>query len=482
MINLKEHFRLSAIYTFFAAFPAVLQLIVYPLIEGEERLGPVDFGYLAITEAIVSVVFIVCTFGMVTGIARFYYDHKESRENYNKLVSTVLSGIIGRGMMMMGIAVVFAPFIGSLFSQPALQNFIEYGPSLIIAGFSRSVLVTLLALYRNEKRLMIFITVSLLSGLLKAGFQLTGVLFLDMSFLGYVHGTAAGSLLVALGVIAWSYYNCGLHYDRSIRRSLSSFVTPLFFSDIILWGLLFADRFFLLNKPGELGIYDNAMKFAIGVQLIIQGLSNAVQPEIYRYLKDGAVKRSAELKSLANLFIAEATGIIIIAVIPVMLFITTFYETDLRLSSGLVTIVFVRFILTAQYKIFALPLMFAKKTRIFFFVNSAVLVLNLAINWFLTPVIGYYGAITAFITAYFFQVILVSVLQHRIVPITWNSMKILYLPLAIVILAILLEMAKLFLDANPFLTAAIFVSFSLCMLGMLYRREIRAQLGKLAGS
>ncbi len=476
MINLKEHFKLSAIYTFFAALPALLQLIVYPIIEGEARLDASDFGLLAITEAITSAVFILCTFGMLRGLSRFYYDYADSRENYNKLVSTVISGIIGRGLLLMGIVIVFGPFIGSLFSQPDLQNFTAYGPSIVLSGFNRAIVITLLALYRHEKRLRIFILVSLFSGILRAGFQLMGVLLYDMSFLGYVHGTAVGSSLVAIVIVGYSYYKCGFHYNKNIRRSLFPFISPLFFSDLIIWGLLFADRFFLLKNPGELGIYDNAMKFAIGIELILQGLSNAIQPEVYRYLKEGVERKASEIKTLCNLFIAESIGIVVLAILPAMLFITLFYETELRLSAGLFTIVFTRFILTSQYRVFAMPVLFLKKTKLFFYINSCILILNIGLNWILTPLIGYYGAITAFFSAYFIQVLLFYIMQQKIIQINWNKYKILYLPLGIVFMAIALEILKLHFNVDPFLTSVIFVLVSLTSLTLLYRKELKDYL------
>ncbi len=472
MINFKEHFKLTSVYTFFAAFPAFLQLIVYPVIEGENKLGAIDFGYLAITEAIISIIFIVCTFGMGTGIARFYYEYKSSRENYNKLVSTVISGILGRGLLLMLLAILLAPFIGSLFTQPPLQNFSEYGPSLVISGLNRSVLATLLALYRNEKRLRFFILVSFISAILRSGFQLTGVLFYDLSFIGYVHGTAIGGSFIAIGVIVFTYYRCGFYYDKKILQSLFPFVRPLFFSELIIWGLLFADRFFLLKNPGDLGIYDNAMKFAIGIQLIIQGLTNAIQPEIFRYLKKNPNVEVSEIKTLTNLFLAESISIIVITILPVMIFITLFFETELSLSTGLITIVFVRFILTAQYQIFAMPLIYAGKTSIFFYINSGVLVLNLLLNWLLIPVMGYYGAITAFFSAYFLQVILFSIMQRKFIPIDWNKTKVLFFPLAAVFTAIFLEILKIVFNVDPFLTTIIFVLIILSGLINLYRREL----------
>ena len=104
MVNYKEYFKLSFLYTVVAAFPNVLQLIVYPIIEGKNKLTAFDFGHLAITEAITTFAFIVILFSMGSGISRFYYDYKHSKEGYNKLVSTTYNGILVRGALLLGCA------------------------------------------------------------------------------------------------------------------------------------------------------------------------------------------------------------------------------------------------------------------------------------------------------------------------------------------------------------------------------------------
>lgn len=476
MINIKEHFKLSALYTFFATFPALLQLIVYPVIEGETRLGAEDFGYLAIVEVIISLVFTISVFGTGNGLARLYYDNRDDKQAYNRLVSTVLSGIISRGLLLTGIFFVFAPFIGDIFNQPALQDFSDYGPWTAISGLNRAVIFMAVVLYRNEKKLIYFIIISLLSGLLRSGFQIAGVLFYDLSFKGYVYGTAVGGGIVALGIIIFIYSKCGIQNKRSINSELYPFSRPLFFSELIFWGLLFADRFFLLGNPEQLGIYDNALKFAMGIQLVIQGLSASVQPEIFRFLKEGLDKRHDEIKRLSSLLLAESIVIMALAIVPVMLFIFIFYETSLQLSAGIVAILFVRYIFRVQYVIFSWPLMFTKKTIWFFILNSFVLIINLVINWILTPRIGYYGAITAFMVSSFFQVLILFIIQQRVIPIKWNYKKMMYFPISIIAVASLLEIIKVVYNINAFIISFLLTAFIIFGLAAVYKNELSGVL------
>jgi O-antigen/teichoic acid export membrane protein len=476
MINIKEHFKLTAIYTFFATFPALLQLIVYPVIEGENRLGAEDFGYLAIVEVIISLVFTISVFGTANGLARLYYDKRDDKKAYDKLVSTVLSGIISRGLLLTGASLLFAPLIGSIFNQPALQNFSEYGPWAVISGLNRAVIFMAVILYRHEKKLSYFIIVSLLSGLLRSGFQIAGVLYYELSFKGYVYGTTIGGGIVALGIIIFIYSKSGIQNKKNINSELYPFSRPLFFSELIFWGLLFADRFFLLGNPEELGIYDNALKFAMGIQLVIQGLSAGVQPEIFRFLKEGIEKKHDDIKKLSSLLLAESLVVIAISIIPVMLFILVFYETSLQLSSGIVAILFVRYIFRVQYVIFSWPLMFSKKTLWFFILNFFVLIINLIINWILTPRIGYYGAIIAFLVSSFFQVMILFVIQQKVIPIKWNYKKMIYFPLSIIAVASLLEIIKFVYNINSFIIAFMLIGFIFAGLAVVYKNELTGVL------
>jgi len=479
MVKIKEHIKFTSIYTFFAAFPALLQLIVYPLIEGNDKLGPRQFGFLGITETIIALVTLFCLFGMGAGITRFYYDYKDSQKSYNKLISTVLSGILFRGLLLFGIALVLSPFIDKLFVQQELKNFQLYGPYLVISGFSRAILALAIALFRQEKWLRAFVIISLFSGVFRSGFQLIGVNFWDMSFLGYIYGTAVGSGIITLLTIIYLFYKCGFHYDKEIRKQLFPFGASLIFSDLVFWCLAYADRYFLLNQTENLGIYDNAMKFAIGIQFILQGFTGSMQPDLFGLLKAGIQKTEREVKQLLNLYMAESILVIIGCIIPAMYFIDIFYQTKLTLSAGIIAIVFVKFIFTAQYNIFSLLILYGKKTNFIFYINIFVLIINILLNFFLTPKYGYYGCIVAFFCSSIFQVVVSKIIQGKIMKISWNNKKVFYLPIGIVLLAAILEFVKIKTGGNMFLFAFILILISGFSIFALYKNEIYSLIAKL---
>jgi len=198
LVKTKEYFKLSVIYTLVAAFPSVLQLIVQPIIAGKGRLGAVDFGQIGTVESVITILFIFCIFSMESSISRYYYEVRDDKKKFDELVSTIFTGILLRGAVLLLFVYIMSPYIGLIFKQEALRNFGTYGIAATISAINRSIVTTAISLYRNEKKINSFILVNMSSGILRAMFQVAGVFLFSMSFLGYVYGTAVGSSIISI--------------------------------------------------------------------------------------------------------------------------------------------------------------------------------------------------------------------------------------------------------------------------------------------
>ncbi len=478
MINIKEHIKLTGLYAFFAAFPAVLQLIVYPIIEGTERLGAEDFGYLAIAEAIISFLVMFCLFGMAISISRFYFDYIEDKRGYKQLLSTVYTGIILRSLLVLVVIFLFADYLGAFFTEASLSDFRSYGFYLLIIAFNRTVIAVSLALYRNEKKIQSFIIVSLISGIARSLMQIIGVLYFDLSFVGYLMGTAIGGGIVSFSIVIYTYSHCGFHFSKSIIKHLRRFSISLFFADIVWWGILFFDRFMLVSNPGDLGIYDNALKFSVGIQFISQGLASSTQPELFRFLNEGFAGSQNEVKTLSNLFIAENIAIVAIFLLPVMIFINLFYETSLILSTGILALVFLRYILYAQAQVFLWPVLYLKKSNIYLGLNILVLGILILCNFLLVPHFGYYGSIAATLIAGIGQVIFFYLAQKKLFGIKWNKVKVLIFPFVVILFVVAIEYSRTLFNIGMYITAALSTVFIFLGLTFIYRNEIKAIINK----
>ncbi|MCD4680874.1 MAG: polysaccharide biosynthesis C-terminal domain-containing protein [Bacteroidales bacterium] len=477
--NIREYFKLSIIYTLVAAFPPLLQLLIMPVIEGYDRLGPIDFSQLAITEAISTLAFTFAIYAMGNAINRFYYDYMDDRKGYNRLVSSILSSILFRGLILVGIVLIFGNFIGSLFSQEGLQDFSKYGLATIIIGINRAINISVATLYRNEKKVFRFVLINVALGIIRTIAQLIALFYYDMSFVGYIYGTAIGGGVTALSLLIYLYYHCGYKYDFQLMKAVNKFARPLFQYGLVSWGILFADRFFLEASPTELGIYDTALRFALGFQMIAQGLAGAAQPEIFRMMSLGIKEKQEEIKKISNILLAQTQVLIALIIIPTMLYLTFLYETELKLASSLITIIFVRFLVRMQFIVFSNPVYYLKKTRIFFYINTFALIVNLGLNFLLIPIWQIYGAVAASIVALFIQVILIYYYQNKLVKISWNINKVFVYPFVIVGITIILEILKVIFNINPYITAVLVILTIFVSLSILYRKEIKRKVLKL---
>ncbi len=473
----KEFFKLSFLYTAVAAFPPILNLLVRPLIEGEGKLVPADFSQIEITETIISLVFTVATFAMSNAISRFYYDYLDDKKGRNKLVSGIFNSILIRGVILFVIAYIFKDYIGKLFTQPALQNFPEYGFAAVIIGVNRAINITAFALYRNEKKVRKFLFISLALGLLRSVFQVIGVFYYDMSFIGYTYGSAVGTTIISIVILYLIYRNSGFHFSFNFLKPVNHFSFPLFEYAIIAWGITFADRYFLESSPTLLGIYSQALILGRGMEIILQGLQGASQPEMFRLMKDGIIKNVDEIKKLSHLLMAQSQFIIAVTIIPAMIYCMIF-KTELRLAGGFIAIIFMRYIQRTQYIIFSFPVYFEKKTKVFLYQNIVVLAVNLALLYFLVPLWGAYGAIAAILTSQTLQVLGIYLYQNSILHIPWNLNKLLIYPFIIIGLTVALEVVKLKTDLNPFITSSIVVIVILLSMVILYRNELAKYIAR----
>lgn len=468
----KEFFKLSFLYTAIAALPPFLNLFVRPLIEGNDRLNPSDFSQIEISETVISLAFIIATFAMSNAISRFYYDHEDDKPNLGKLISTIFNSIILRGIGLLIIAFIFRDQIGKIFSQPALQDFPSYGYTAIGIGIFRAINMTAFALFRNNKNVRLFLILGFLLGFLRAGLQLVGVLYYDMSFIGYLNGGMIGNGIVAAIILIHVYKKYGFAYSRTLLNPANKFALPLFEYAFVLWGINFADRYFLESSPNLLGIYSQALLLGRGIEIVLQGLQGASQPEMFRLMKNGVEKNLGEIKRLSHMLMAQSNFFIAISILPAMVYCMIF-KTDIKLAAGFVAIVFIRYILRTQYIIFSFPVYFEKKTSIFLYLNVAILLVNLVLLYFLVPLMGAYGAIIATLVSQAIQVMGMYIYQNKIISISWNLNKLLIFPFIIILLTSMIEVVKIQLGINIYITSSLVVVLMFGSMVILYKNEIK---------
>ncbi len=475
-LNLREYFKISLIYVSIAAVPPALQLLAMPLIEGNDRLTAIDFSHLAIVESIIVLVFMLSLYSMGNAIARFYYDYKENSKESGQLISSVILSILFRGMVLLGIGILFGDRLLALFSQSNLHNFSSFGYAAIITGINRAIIAASTALLRNQKKVALFAVINLSLGILRTAFQLYIVIQLQTDFSGYVLGTAIGSSMTSIFVLIYLFKKHGIKYSHALMKPVYVFSRPLIQYTLLSWVLLFADRYFLKfqHLDIQLAIYDTAIKYAAGVQIILQGVQGATQPELYRLMKDGMKKNQHSINQLGSILMIQSELIIVAAILPIMVFLDFTMETEIHQAAYIVPIVLMTQILRSQFVAFSYGIYYRKKTVFFLYTNSIALIVNLALNYLLVAKIGYYGSIIALAASILIQVFASFVYQQKLSGIKWNKTKLLWFPLLIVLFSGILEIIRLQYGISHYYAPFLIILFVILGILFIYRNDYKA--------
>jgi O-antigen/teichoic acid export membrane protein len=218
--------------------------------------------------------------------------------------------------------------------------------------------------------------------------------------------------------------------------------------------------------------------FAAGIAIVLQGLQGANQPEVFREMKKGISGHQDAIRQYCNILLMQSMMIIVAAILPTMLYLHIFYETEVREAYGLIALVFMRSILRTQFIIFSYPSYYLKKTSIFLYLNTGVMVVNILLNYLLIPEFMYYGAIAAGLTADLLMVAGIYFYQKRITQINWSIRKTIVFPLSLIAFTIVTDVIRINLGFDPFISATLVTIMGFGGMAYLYRTELTTFIQK----
>lgn len=479
-LHSKNLFHSLFLYGFTGAFPSIINILILPFIEGPSKLNAVDFSQIAIAESIVVFGWLIASFSGGNVISRFYYDFIDSKHDFNQFISSFFMSIVARGLLLCLLFYFLADIPGRFFTQPNLQSFSVYGPVAVLIGTNRSLNTAFTALLRNQKKIFLYTGFNITAGLLRAAGQILGLFFIEMSFKGYLYGILITSLLTGISILIYIFYKYGIYYHRKILKQLNTFALPIFYYEILLWLMTYADRYFLEKYPVDLGLYETITRFSLGVRLIIQGFNNAVQPETYSYFKTGIKQMEKSIRQVANIFMLISQSVIVISIIPVMLYLYYLCDSNIKAAYTFVPVIMILLILKSQFMIFTAPVLYHKDSKLLLYANIIGATLAISINLLLIPYIKIYAPILAIGVSDLFLIWFIKIFENKKYKINWNFNKTFFYPVSLVVLSGLLEILKIKFHINPFTVALILNLVFVLGIVNLYRVEIKKTAKKIS--
>jgi O-antigen/teichoic acid export membrane protein len=367
-------------------------------------LAPADYGILAITSTIGSVLSVLYLQSLESTLARFHYDFSDdtARRSYYGTVWILMVGVAVGGSLLV-------EWLGRSLS-PLLFEQVPYIPYIRLAVWTTAItncsLLLLRALLRVQERPAAFVVLNVATFLVNTAFVIYFVVGQQQGALGSLRGLFLGSLLVAVPTVVVYLRNANLHWSWAQAKASLKFAVPLVPHLLSLWILSLSDRIILQRYVplDDVGIYNLGYQVASILQILAFSAMNAWSPFFYKTAgKPGAPTLLSRYATYYWLFVIFlGTGIAILArdVLAIMA-----YRPAYHVAYRVVPWVVMGCVMRGFYFVFVTVLYYAKRVKLLPVITAVSALINVALNLILVPRYGYIvAAITTFV-AYALQAV-----------------------------------------------------------------------------
>jgi O-antigen/teichoic acid export membrane protein len=418
MISIKSFVKQASIYSISNFVNKTISLFLLPLYT--HYLSPGEYGMFDFIIITINLINLTIAFEIHQAIARFYTEWEiEDRKIY-------LSSALIFTLFIYTAFSIFVYYYKNLFAKIIFGDIIN---SKIIV-YSIGMIWTSGIFYFTQSQLrwqlkskefgictFIFTATTFL-----ASFFL--VKYKGMSLFGVINGLTIGNIFGIFTTFFFTRTSYKLVFSWSKLTSMLKFSTPLVFSSVSLFLLMYIDRLMIKNflTFRDLGVFGIAYKFSSILSFLSIGVNNAILPLIYKFHKNETTP--LQISRILNLYILFSFFLMSIISIFSRELILLFANE--QYMEAIIIIPLLTFVtILASISNFIPGLFIAKKTKIIAFLNILIAAFSLVSNYFLIKKYGILGSCYANLFAYSLGFTLNFIISQKYYPISINFFKIL---------------------------------------------------------
>jgi O-antigen/teichoic acid export membrane protein len=418
---LKRLFKETLIYGLSRYLTKFIGVILLPLYTAV--LTPEDYGILDLLSTIALVSGFLIVSGTDAALS-YYFFRKEYHEERSVMISTGLWMRLLFSLVVLTIILFGADFISELIFGKDLSLFV------IITGVTilfTSVYSFLMDLLRFELRSWLYTFASTFAVLLNILFTIYYVLILGEGVYGALIASAAGYGIVFAATCIYVFKRYGFGFSAKWLKRILIYGFPLISTGIAVWVLGSTDRYFLAHFSGvdANGIYAVGMKIAMFIGLVVGTIQLAWGP----FAMDIQYEKNAK-QIYAKVFLLFSI-ISVIAVFFVSMFaidfLKVFTQPDYYSARDVIPFLSLSTVFSSAYFVVVLGIHLTKKLQHTIWITITAAILNIALNYFLTPVYGPVGAAISIMCANFVIVALTLRLSQKYYYIKYRYSSILFI-------------------------------------------------------
>ena len=415
--------RASAVYTLSNLLPKVGAVFLVPVYV--QALSAAEYGTVALLTTLIGFLTMVYHLGMDGSLMRLHFDAERGGREGLYWSATLLT--LGLAAAVTAVFLVAGPLLFDVI--PGDIPFVPLGLLAVGVALCSSVGYVPSTYFRATRQAVTYAVVHLGGFALTAAAVLFMLLVLGLGTAGVIGGqlvSAAVMLIVTLAVVL----RLGpIRIRREAVSSLLGIGLPLVPHAISAWALKLLDRWLIglfigLPAAGALaaiGAYSFGYQIGSVVTLLVASFNQAWAPYFYGIAHEEhapRLYRQIVTVVLAGTFVV-AVGLSAISREVVEVLARPGYEA----AVDVISIVALGAVVYAFYTMFVTALFVAKRTRRLALITFASVIVNVALNALLIPLLGVSGAAWATVGGYAFFALATYLHGRRMYPIEIDGLR-----------------------------------------------------------
>lgn len=423
---IKEIGKHSTVYTISNLLTKAIGVILIPIYT--RFLTTSDYGIISIVIPLIQAFMIFYSFGMSSVVSRFYFDFKDRSEEQKSFFGTILLFILILGFTI--------SIILSIWSKPLFLKIfpgIDFYPYILCVlwiAFFMLVYDLKLTIYRVRGQSISYGIFSVLKFVGVIVLTLITVIHFKMGAFGRVISefiiVIVLFIVIGISLLKDINFRINLTYLKSALKYAIP-VVPHAFSGVTL-GIV-AKYFLNINEGlSSAGLYNIGFLIASIMNLIIYSINLSWSPFFMKLVtekKEGAKPIISQLTTYYCLFIFFAGLSITLFSEEIVKILTT---KDYYAASTIIPILIFNYIITGLYYMVSTKIFYIKSAIKFLpIITISAAVLNIIMNYFLTPEFGISGAAWSNVISTTYIFLFAYFVSQKVYPVRYEYKRIILL-------------------------------------------------------
>lgn len=411
----------TVVYGLGSTMQALVALLLTPALT--RSLSPAEYGTYSLATLAGTVAGAVFSLGASSSLARSYYDSDSPSHRRAVIATSLIITLVG-SILLLCLAIVGSASISVwLLGSHTYERYVMV--ALVTAAFA-SVSTLLLVLLRFERRSLAVVVVNIVGAIVSGAVTLYGLWIAHLGIVAPLLGTLIAQIL---GVAALGWLTRDALSFRATRNELAlqlRFGLPAVLIGVNYYVLDTIDRFFIRAywSLSDVGVYSLAYRIGMLIQVVfILPFSQIWAPMRMEYGRESGSARlfTTALTYYVLIGLLIATGVTVAS----HDFLPRFAGRAAYASADrVVPFVLLGHLAYGAINILDYGIIVARRVYYHVYVFAAGVVLNVGLNWWLVPRIGFMGAAYSTFISYVFVLTVLRWRAHRIHPIAVEGARV----------------------------------------------------------